>query len=439
MANFFKASTKKHALGQKITVQIERLDLNGCGVGHYQKKPVFVAGALVGEKARVRVVEQKSKYLRGQLLALENESEHRVAPFCRHYQKCGGCDLQHLAYPQQLSFKQEKVMQLFARNQINTPLPWQPPLLAGEKHYRRKARIGVQYAKDGSATIGFRQKATNDLVALDACPVLVEPATGIFALLKPLLAGLSVKRAIGHIEVLVTGHTTLIVRQLKPLTDEDKALWLQAAKDHGWQILLDNGKDLLPLTQVEPLSYALSDALTISFTGKDFIQVNHEMNVQMVDQALDWLALEPGDKVLDLFCGLGNFSLPVAARVQQLTGVEGVQDMVERAQKNARDNGLENCAFYQADLNSSWQDLPWAQERFDKALLDPARAGALEAIEQLLKFKIATLLYVSCDPATLARDSKVLLAAGYKIEKIAIMDMFSQTKHVETMVLFSYP
>ncbi|WDE00039.1 23S rRNA (uracil(1939)-C(5))-methyltransferase RlmD [Thalassomonas actiniarum] len=439
MANFFKASTKKHTLGQKITVRIERLDLNGCGVGYYQKKPVFVAGALVGETARVRVVEQKSKYLRGQLQGLENESKHRIAPFCRHYQKCGGCDLQHLAYQQQLNFKQDKVTQLFARNQINAPLPWQLPLLAGERHYRRKARIGVQYAKDGSATIGFRQKATNDLVALDACPVLVEPVTDIFALLKPLLASLSVKQAIGHIEVLVTGHITLIVRQLKPLTDEDKALWLQAATAHHWQILLDNGKDVLPLTRVEPLSYALSDGLTIGFTGKDFIQVNHDMNVQMVSQALDWLALDSGDKVLDLFCGLGNFSLPVAARVLQLTGVEGVQSMVERAQKNARDNGLENCAFYQADLNSSWQDLPWAQESFDKVLLDPARAGALEAIEQLLKFKIATLLYVSCDPATLARDSKVLLDAGYKIEKIAIMDMFSQTKHVETMVLFSYP
>ncbi|WDE12818.1 23S rRNA (uracil(1939)-C(5))-methyltransferase RlmD [Thalassomonas haliotis] len=439
MANFFKASTKKHSLGQKITVRIERLDLNGCGVGRYQKKPVFVAGALVGETARVRIVEQKSKYLRGQLLALENESEHRVTPFCRHYQKCGGCDLQHLAYQQQLSFKQDKVTQLFARNQINSRLPWQVPLLAAEKHYRRKARIGVQYAKDGSATIGFRQKATNDLVALDACPVLVEPVAGIFTQLKPLLARLSIKHAIGHIEVLVTGYTTLVVRQLKPLNAEDKALWLQAAKEHHWQILLDNGKDLLPLGQVDPLSYALSDELSITFTGGDFIQVNHAMNVKMVMQAMDWLALAPGDKVLDLFCGLGNFSLPVAARVQQLVGVEGVQDMVTRAEKNARANGLENCAFYQGDLNRSWQDQPWAQENFDKVLLDPARAGAFEAIEQLLKFKISTLLYVSCDPASLARDSKLLLDTGYKIEKIAIMDMFSQTKHVETMVLFSYP
>ncbi|WDE06377.1 23S rRNA (uracil(1939)-C(5))-methyltransferase RlmD [Thalassomonas viridans] len=438
MANFFKASTKKHTLGQKISLVIERLDLNGCGVGRYQNKPVFVAGALVGETAKVQVIEQKSKYLRGRLLALENESEHRVAPFCRHYQKCGGCDLQHLAYQEQLSFKEHKVAQLFARNQIREALPWQPPLLAGERHYRRKARIGVQYAKDGTAIIGFRQKATNDLVALDTCPVLVEPVTGIFAPLKLLLAGLSVKKAIGHIEVLVTGHVTLIVRQLKALSEEDKALWRQVAAEHNWQVIMDNGKTLAPLTPVTPLSYAVTDDLTISFNSSDFIQVNHAMNVQMITRALDWLALESRDKVLDLFCGLGNFSLPVAARVQELVGVEGVQDMVVRAEENARDNGLENCRFYQADLNACWQEQPWAGQDFDKVLLDPARAGALAALEQLVKFKIPILLYVSCDPATLARDSKLLLDVGYKIEKIAIMDMFSQTKHVETMVLFSH-
>ena len=437
MANFFKASTKKHSLGQKISLDIDRLDLNGCGVGRYQKKPVFVAGALAGEKAQVKIVEQKSKYFRARLLGLEKKSEQRVKPFCQHYQQCGGCDLQHLAYREQLSFKENKVAELFARNQIKVPLPWQAPLLAGERHYRRKARIGVQYAKDGAITVGFRQKATKDLVALDSCSVLVTAVADIFTPLKALLAKLAVKRAVGHIEVLVTGFITLTVRQLKPLSEEDKNLWLQAAGEYNWQVLIDDGREVTALTEAVALSYALPDGISLAFDSKDFIQVNHEMNVQMITQALDWLALEDTDTVLDLFCGLGNFSLPVAARVRQLVGVEGVDEMVARADKNARDNGLNNCAFYQADLNSPWQDQPWAQQTFDKVLLDPARAGALAAIEQLVPQKIATLLYVSCDPATLARDSKLLLDSGYKIEKIAIMDMFSQTKHVETMVLFS--
>lgn len=438
MVNFFKASTKKQTLGQKLTVAIERLDLNGCGVARHQNKPIFIAGALPGEQVEVQVYEQKSKYFRGRLLSVNSENQHRVLPFCQHYKQCGGCDLQHLDYSEQIVFKKNKLLDLFARNNIDIALPWQPAILASEQHYRRKARIGVQYAKDGTPIIGFRQKSTNQLTSIKRCPVFVESIAAIFSPLKKLIATLSVTRAIGHVEVIATQDVTLIIRQLKPLNDADKQTWLKAAKDHSWQLIFDLGETLLPLTDISALTYPLPGGINITFSGQDFIQVNHDVNTLMVEQAIDWLNLSSTDKVLDLFCGLGNFSLPVAAQVERLVGVEGVQAMVDRASENALNNDISNCSFYQQDLNADWINQSWAKQGFDKVILDPARAGALEAIEQLVTLKIDKILYVSCDPATLARDAKALLIQGYKIEKIALMDMFSQTKHIETMVLFSY-
>ena len=229
----------------------------------------------------------------------------------------------------------------------------------------------------------------------------------------------------------------MVIRQLKNLNDKDRALWESAEQLNRWQVFIDDGEQVQPLTKVKPLTYALSNNIELSFKTTDFIQINHRVNVSMVEQALNWLSLKPTDIVLDLFCGLGNFSLSLAQKVKQVVGVEGVQNMVERATINAQANQLTNCRFYQTDLNADWSKQTWSQEKFNKVLLDPARAGALEAIEQLVQLPVKQILYVSCDPSTLARDAKQLISQGYKIEKIALIDMFSQTKHVETMVLFS--
>jgi 23S rRNA (uracil1939-C5)-methyltransferase len=184
------------------------------------------------------------------------------------------------------------------------------------------------------------------------------------------------------------------------------------------------------------LSYVLEDEINIHFSNTDFIQVNQQVNLRMITQALDWLKPEANDQILDLFCGLGNFSLPLAKRVAKVVGVEGVQLMVNKAQANAQLNNIDNCQFYQADLNSQWLSNSWAKNNFTKVLLDPARAGAEQAVEQITQLNVATILYVSCDPTTLAIDSQHLLEKGYSIVKIGLIDMFSQTKHVETMVLF---
>ena len=468
MANFFKAASKPRLASQQITVTIDKLDMNGVGIARGKKKPIFIAGALPNETVVAKVFEQKNKYTRAKLISIEKSSEKRVLPKCQHFGVCGGCDLQMLDLDEQLRFKQNKVAELFSRNFAahaianNTEklqLPWSEAVKSQPWHYRRKARLGVQFNKTHQVTVGFRQKSTNQLAAIKSCPVLVEPLNNIFPLLKTLISKLTVKSAIGHIEVIkaeVCEHNNsdgtkeqvvLVVRQLKAMSERDINLWQAFAENYNCRIMVDDGISQQCLTDdkegdvsetgIAPLIYKLADNSQITFATSDFIQVNHQVNIEMINQALAWLKLEPEDIVLDLFCGLGNFSLSLARKAKFVVGVEGVQAMVDKASYNAELNNITNSQFYQADLNSNWLSNTWASEhKFTKVLLDPARAGAEQAVEQLVSLQVPQILYVSCDPATLAKDSAILVSHGYKIEKIALMDMFSQTKHVETMVLF---
>lgn len=447
MANYFKPKPKAHQIGQQISLTIEKLNDNAHGVGQFKNKPIFVMGALPNEQVDVKVIEQKSKFLRGKLIKVIKEVPERSVPQCRYFYSCGGCDLQHINFEEHLKIKQTRLEHLLSRQGVLTSaesnLPWQQPITSEPWHYRRKARIGVQYNKKGEAIVGFRQKGTNQLVDIKKCVVLTSPLSDIFVALKETIDKLTLSKSIGHIEVIDTDSVTVVIRQLKALNSQDSQLWLLAAQSHQWNIIIDDGKTLEPLnnsTEQSPpdlLSYPLPQSLVLQFPVQSFIQVNQAVNEKMILQALAWLELKADDMVLDLFCGLGNFSLPIAQQVKQVVGVEGVQSMVVQAQKNAQYNQLENCQFYQADLNSDWHDAQWTQIKYNKVLLDPARAGAEEALQTLVKFNISSVLYVSCDPETLARDIKYLIDHGYKIQKIALMDMFSQTKHIETMVLFN--
>ncbi|MBU2923226.1 23S rRNA (uracil(1939)-C(5))-methyltransferase RlmD [Colwellia sp. 4_MG-2023] len=470
MANFFQVNNKKSVKAQerkKLTVKVERLDSNGCGVAYYQSKPVFIPGSLPNESVDIKIVEQKNKYALAKLLTINKASQHRVVAKCQHFTLCGGCDIQQLEYSQQLDFKKNKIISLFSRagvaDTIVAKLPWQSPVTSSPWEYRRKARIGVQFDKNAHATIGFRQKSTNQLVAVKSCPVLVEPAANIFPLLKTLINKLSVKKAIGHIEVISTEDLddnelvpvdinsatkpvkklTLIIRQIRAINEHDHQLWQEYAEKNSWEIYFqtnDSNNENVNKSSgnlVDSLRYRLVNGIQINFSSTDFIQINQQVNLAMVEQALDWLSPQKNDNILDLFCGLGNFSLPLAQQAKLVIGVEGVQSMVNKASANAKFNQINNCHFFQADLNSEWLSNIWAKNEFNKVLLDPARAGAELAVEQVIQLNIPTVLYVSCDPTTLARDSQVLISKGYKIEKIGLIDMFSQTKHVETMVLFS--
>jgi len=467
MANYYKAAVKPKTANQRLTVTVDKLDMNGVGVARWQNKPIFIAGVLPNEIVDVKVIEQKSKYARAKLISIDKQSDSRVIPQCQHFGLCGGCDLQMLDLEEQLLFKQQKITDLFSRSfstqnfpaAINTAqLPWQAAIKSSPWHYRRKARIGVQFDKNAQATIGFRQKSTNQLASIKSCPVLVEPLNAIFPLLKKLLAQLTVKSAIGHIEVIQAdiidtnseekiqkdNQVVLVVRQLKSMNETDIGLWQSYAQQYCWHVIIDDGNKQLPLVSINgesssELLYELADKNKIYFSSSDFIQINHQVNNAMISQALTWLNISATDNVLDLFCGLGNFSLALAKHAKRVVGVEGLQVMVDKATQNSLINGLDNCQFYQADLNSHWLLESWVKGQvFDKVLLDPARAGAEQAVGQIAELKIANVLYVSCDPATLARDSAILVSQGYKLEKISLMDMFSQTKHVETMVLFTH-
>ena len=437
MANFFKASPKKKQTQQQLIVTVNRLDQQGCGVALHDNRPIFIEGVLPNETVEVNVYEQKSKFAKAKLLRVISASENRTEVKCRHYFQCGGCNLQHMQYQQQLAYKQDQVTQLFARQSLNENLPWQNAIVSEPWHYRRKARIGVQYNKRGEPIIGFRQRESKHLTDIKSCHVIVEKFDNIFIELRDVLPKLSGKNAVGHVEIIAANENVVVVRQLVKLTAQDKRLWQEFANKNEWLVYIDDGKKVTALTEDKSLFYALTDSIKIAFSVNNFIQVNHSVNKQMVTQAQAWLALNEKDIVLDLFCGLGNFSLPIAQQVSAVVGIEGIASMVEKAQDNALNNGISNCQFYQADLNSDWQDQAWAKQKYNKVLLDPARAGAYQALTQLLTFNVAKILYVSCDPASLARDAKLLIDQGYKIEKIALMDMFSQTKHVEIMVMFS--
>ncbi|MGJ8691960.1 MAG: 23S rRNA (uracil(1939)-C(5))-methyltransferase RlmD [Thalassotalea sp.] len=461
MATFFQPKKTQSLLNKVIEITITRLNQTGVGVGRYQNKAIFVEHTIVGEVVKVKVNEQSSKFIKAKLVSVLKPSPDRVAAECRHFQLCGGCDLQHLAPEQQLAFKQKKVIELFARADINYDLPWQPSIVASAYGYRRKVRIGVQYNKNDEAIVGFRQKQSNHLISITACPVMVAETADIFPKLKQLIDQLSLKKSVGHIEVITTDNIAIVVRQLIKINPTDTQLWLTLAKKEGWTIYLDDGAktQVLAAGAVADinLTYSLLDQTQINFSVDDFIQVNHAVNQKMVAQAINWLELQPDDRVLDLFCGLGNFTLPMAKLVNKVIGIEGVQTMVDKAQQNASSNDIANTEFYQADLNKNWQTESWfktlaeqlpsdnigqvsastaAVKRINKVVLDPARAGAELAIQNLAQFKVEKILYVSCEPASLARDSAILIQQGYKIEKIALMDMFSQTKHLETMVLF---
>ncbi|MDN3652124.1 23S rRNA (uracil(1939)-C(5))-methyltransferase RlmD [Thalassotalea ponticola] len=441
MVKIYQPKSIKRPAKQSLTLTVERLDLNGDGVAQYQGKPVFVSQALPGETVQARIVEQKSKYLRAVTTQVNTASDTRIEAACPHYSQCGGCDLQHVDYAQQVTFKQQKVAELFKRQTKLSQLPWQPPLLSTPWHYRRKARIGVQYNKAGELTLGFRKRQSNVLTGVNSCLVLPENISKLLKPLQGVLATVAPSKAIGHCEYIKAQREVLLLRVLKKLDQQSLARLADFGQQHDVQVMLDNGRQVTTLDGEDAPRLTVDvDGCSLEFGYADFLQVNAELNETMVKQAIDWFELDKSDNVLDLFCGFGNFSLPMAKRTHCVVGVEGVDAMVEQAQHNARANKLSNCRFYQADLNDPNVDWPWLDDyraqRFNKVLLDPARAGAFGAMQRIVAMNPDSIVYVSCDPATMSRDSLVLLEHNYRLEKIAIMDMFAQTRHVETMALF---
>jgi 23S rRNA (uracil1939-C5)-methyltransferase len=443
MAQFFKAKpNSSKQLSGKLSLEITQLDHLGAGMAQHQGKVVFVPGALPGEKVTVQLTEQKKNYARARLIEITAVSTERTVPQCPHYGSCGGCDLQHLSLAAQRDHKQAALGELMSRA-CGVKVEMAPAITGEGWHYRRRARLATcADNKDKSFTLGFRAAASNQVVSIRECPVLGKPLSDLIVPLAKVLS--TVPRSIlGHVELIDAdnGHF-VVLRITKPLKDKDRQRLAEFAGEHKVQLQLQDNEGLcesLNDTQGKeaPLpGYQLGQPpLNLRFSPGNFVQVNAGVNGAMVAEAIAWLDIKPGERVLDLFCGMGNFSLPLAQAGAEVIGVEGVADMVQRARHNASDNQLEGMSFYHADLGADLSSEPWLG-KIDKLLLDPARAGAFESLQWLKKMKPKRVVYVSCNPASLARDSRALLAQGYRLQKLSMLDMFPQTHHIEAMALF---
>ncbi|UTA46279.1 23S rRNA (uracil(1939)-C(5))-methyltransferase RlmD [Simiduia sp. 21SJ11W-1] len=420
-------------------VTIERLAHDGRGIGYVDGKVTFVEQALAGESHRVRVIGGKSKFyeaVSSELLSAP--AQERAVPSCPHYQSCGGCHLQHMSLDAQIAFKQDLVADQCRRNGVSLP-GFSSPLAGAGLGYRGRCRLSVHHK--GEAFAGFRQKGQAQLVKIKQCDVLVP---SLAKLIEPLQGALSqiTARSLGHVELIDdSAGPVIIVRHVADLSEQELAVLQQLADTQSVRLLLQpNAEPALYLVSGEAVSTQFSLSVPglnapLAYRAEDFTQVNRQINQQMVAQALNWLPLSRDQTWIDLYCGVGNFSLPLATRVGSVHGVEGVADMVAQAELNARNQGLDNCSFYAADLEQAgiYRRLP---KQVDGVLLDPPRAGAKTVVGHIASLKPAHILYVSCDPATFARDAAMLTEQGYKIDKIGIIDMFPQTMHVETMAVF---
>jgi len=442
MAQFFKAAPKKSTKNRVLkNVMIEKLDHQGRGIAFFQNKPLFIDGALIDEVLDVQITESKKRYSKATISQVQKASQHRLSATCPHYQQCGGCHLQHTDQQQQIKIKENGLVDLFARFAKQAPIGLQRAIQSSAWGYRRSARFGVQFnKKTKKVQMGFRRALSNELIEQKVCPVLKAPLEKLIEPVKALLNNLKSKADLGHLEMIWSDQgVVVLLRHLKVLPNSDIALIKEFAEQHQLNFFSQPAKnELISLSGDSKLSYQLPEwDCQLTFVATDFLQVNEAVNQKMVSQALNWLALNKQDNVLDLFCGLGNFTLPIATQVASVVGVEGVQKMVDRATENAQLNAINNASFFQADLSAAHlSQQVWAAGTFNKVLLDPARAGALESMPFILSLKPSHIVYVSCDPVTLARDSQLLLEKGYKLDKLGLLDMFPQTGHMESMALF---
>lgn len=425
-------------VGKKQRLQIERLAGDGRGIAFVEGRTWFVSGALAGESVEARVLGARGKVVDARLeRVLQASPERREAP-CQYYERCGGCNLQHLPHDGQLTLKQRMLAEQLQRVAGVQPEQWATPLVGPEFGYRRRARIAVRWdPKARHLDVGFRAEASQDIVAIDECLVLVQPLQAIFRHLPTVLRSLSKPQALGHVELFSGTAQAVLVRHVAPLPAEDLARLEAFCKQADAQLWLQGDGEPAPVEAGQTPGFALEPwGLELAWRPGDFVQVNAQVNTLMIEQALAWLAPQPEDRVLDLFCGLGNFALPLARRAREVVAVEGVQAMVERAEANARSNNVHNARFFQADLSQPLAGAGWAAEGFSAVLLDPPRDGAFEVVQGIARLKAKRLVYVSCNPATLARDAQVLVGQGYRLTRAGILDMFPQTAHVEAMALF---
>jgi 23S rRNA (uracil1939-C5)-methyltransferase len=438
-------------------VEIESLDFDGRGVAHRDGKVVFVEGALPGERVTARILRSKKNYELAEVETIHRQSSRREVPRCPHFGVCGGCSMQHLDARSQVAAKQRVLEDNLWHIGRVKPETMLPAIHGPSWGYRYKARLGVRLVeKKGGMLVGFHERKSSFIADMDSCEILPARISALLRPLRALLGSLSIRDRMPQIELAVGQNAgenagqevdVLVLRNLEALTPADEAALARFADERRIQFWLQpKGPDtayLLHPLDAPPLAYALPEFdIVMPFLPTDFTQVNPQINSLLVRRAMQLLQPAPGERIADYFCGLGNFTLPIARLGAQVMGFESNARLVERARANASHNGLaQGAEFAVANLFETGAPAAKAFGSFDKVLIDPPREGALELVKALGESPEGShpraIVYVSCNPSTLARDAAVLCAVnGYRLSAAGVVNMFPHTSHVESIALF---
>ncbi len=425
-------------------LEVDSLDAEGRGIARHDGKVIFVEGALPGERVDAEIFQRKPSYDLAVAKGIRHASPFRTEPRCSYFGTCGGCSLQHLDTRAQVATKQRVLEDNLARIGKVRPGQILPAIVGPAWGYRHRARFSVRFvAKKGGALVGFRERKSTYVTDMTRCEVVPPAVSSLLAPLRDLIGSLSVPDRVPQIELAIGDDATILVfRVLVPPSDTDRERLHGFGKAHGVHIYLQpkGPETAVPLDGAPvALGYRLPEfGLRIGFLPTDFTQVNHAVNAVLVRRALSLLDPQPGERIGDLFCGLGNFTLAIARRGARVLGVEGSAGLLARAAGNAQANGLaDRVEFRAADLFKVSGETLAGWGPFDRLLIDPPRDGAMTVVKSLGTNAPRRIVYVSCNPSTLARDAEVLVhAQGYTLAAAGVINMFPHTAHVESMAVF---
>lgn len=434
MAQIYKPKPRQAKAGKLLNQTVIGLDHQGRGIIRTQQGTRFAADVLPQE---IVDIEPVGKY-NATVLRIVEASPHRIKPACQYYQHCGGCDLQHLEHANQIQHKQQTVQDMLRKFGSIEAEQWLPPLVADAWNYRRRARLAVHYdRKRQHLKLGFRAPQSKQITTIDQCLTLAESLNSLLMPLRSMLEQTQLVRELGHVELIeFVAQPAVLLRLSSALSPHDRALLESFASQHDVAIWLQTDTGLHGLFPEQALPRYETANATLTCQPADFIQSHRQLSQAMVEQALAWLAIDDGDTIIELFAGSGNFTIPMAKTGAKVTAIEGVQSMVQQLQQNAAEQQL-SIAAHCANLEQPWPQQSWGRLTYNKALLDPARAGAAQAVQDIAQRHIPRVVYVSCAPDTLARDAAVLKAQGYTLKQAQMIDMFPQTHHIEVITLFT--
>lgn len=445
------AKTTPATANEQVGWEILRFSHDGRGIaqrnaGPSAGKTVFVSNALPGEQVRLRIDKQYNRFDEAVAVEVLTASAQRITPPCLHASNCGGCQLQHLNYAAQLEYKESLLKEHLAHATGSNNVPLEPYVAAAQQQlgYRRRARLSIPAPGSHKPYMGFRARGSDEIIKISDCKTLHPTLNNLVPMLQQQLASMHGNRGIGHIELLLNEQTTntiasVIIRMVDKLTEQEQQSWANFSRQHQCDVIAqyNSGFKVIGAVSKTPLELGyLVDNERLDYGPGEFIQINSFVNSKMLEQALTWLELKGEETVLELFAGFGNFSIPLAKRCAKVVAVEVAKQQVERGNKNAELAQCRNLEFVRADLSRPFTDYTFGKVKVDVLFLDPPRAGAADVVADLSYINPTSILYISCNATTFARDAAEIIRQGYSLEKVSMLDMFPQTAHAESMALF---